>query len=53
MDLLIWTFSIKILARISVHEIRAYAKAGGIAQEALSALRTVLANNSIGFILKR
>ncbi len=32
---------------------RAYAKAGSVAQEALSALRTVLANNAIRFVIER
>ncbi len=41
------------MTHTTTSELRAYAKAGSIAQEALSALRTVLANNAIGFVVKR
>lgn len=41
------------MARITVDELAAYGKAGAVAQEALSAIRTVLANNAIGFVIKR
>ncbi|CAF3508770.1 unnamed protein product, partial [Adineta steineri] len=42
-----------VITRISVDEMRTYAKAGSVAQEGLSALRTILANNAVGFIIKR
>jgi hypothetical protein len=41
------------MGRITIQEMRAYSKAGGVAQQALGALRTVLANNAIGYILQR
>lgn len=45
--------SIKMMARITVDEFAAYARAGAVAQEALSAIRTVLANNAVGYIINR
>jgi hypothetical protein len=37
----------------TTQETRAYEKAGSVAQQALAALRTVLANNAVGYILQR
>ncbi len=41
------------MGRVTIQEMRAYVKAGSVAQQALGALRTVLANNAIGYILQR